>query len=243
MPTGDLEAPDYVESIANELLAKFRRLDTVIAHAPSRGTYHEKCLRKVIRDYLPSSYEVGEGFIINQAAKTSTQMDILIVDTLDPRSFGYKEDNFFIASDLAVTCFGEVKTMPTKVQFIKSFQSLVNGLQLFNDAGRVTSFLFCYDVSVGQRTFFAWIRAALSALDASELKPWHLPDYIFCLKKGIMQERRNVPGRIAAQYFDVSSRDPNSNIVQSKIIVDLLGCVTNGCGRLRMLQGIQLLRD
>lgn len=243
MQKDDLGAPEYAESIANELIAKFRRLDTVLTHAPSRGTYHERCLRKVIRDYLPSSFEVGEGFVINAHGQTSTQLDVLVVDTLDPRSFGYKEDGFFIATDLAVTSLGEVKTLPTKAEFIKSFQNLVTTLQLFDDAGRITSFMFCYDVGVGQRAFFSWIRSALATLNKDTVKPWHLPDYIFCLKKGIMQERRQMPGRLAVQYFDVSPSDPNSNKVQVKIIQDLLGCVTNGCGRLRGLQGIRLLRD
>ena len=110
----------YLESLANEVLSKYRRLDTILTHAPSIGSYHEKILRDVIKEYLPSTFSVGEGFIINKDGKTSSQMDILIVDNMDPRSFGYKDHDFYVASNIAVVCFGEVKTYSKKKEFIKS---------------------------------------------------------------------------------------------------------------------------
>src|SRR5262245_23106951 len=113
-----LQPPSYIESIANEILSKYRRLDSVLSHAPSKGSYHEKILRDVIRSYLPSTFSVGEGFIINKNSETSSQQDILIVDNLDPRSFGYKDSDFFIASNIAVTTFGEVKTYCSRNEFI-----------------------------------------------------------------------------------------------------------------------------
>ena len=240
---GDIVAPSYIESLGNELLAKYRRLDSVLTHAPSKGTYHEKILRNMLKGYLPSTFSVGEGFIINQQAVTSPQLDILVVDNLDPRSFGYKEDDFFIASDLAACCFGEVKTMPTRSEFIKAFHKLAQASQVLELPGRTTSFMFCYDAPVGKKAFFGWLQKALESLpDPDNTKPWHLPDYIFCLKLGIMQERRYISGR-SVQYFDVSSKNDDSNIVQQKIIQDIFQCVINGCGRLRAEQNIKLQRD
>lgn len=98
------QIPTYIESLVNEVLTKYRRLDSILTHAPTKGSYHEKILRDTIRQYLPSSFSVGEGFIINKEAKTSSQMDILIVDNMDPRSFGYKDNNLYVASNIAVTC-------------------------------------------------------------------------------------------------------------------------------------------
>jgi hypothetical protein len=237
-----LPQPSYIESLANELLAKYRRLDTVLSHAPSKGNYHEQLLRNVIRGYLPSTFSTGEGFIINEEGKTSTQLDVLIVDNLDPRSFGYKERDFFIASDLAVTCFGEVKTYCTKKEFITSFHNLVNNkLLLCTPEARVTSFMFCYDAYASKDTFAKWVDMAIGSLpNRSSAKQWHYPDYVFCLKKNVMLERRSASDGF--QYWSATSKG-STNIIQQKIMQDLFQCITDGCGRVRKLQGIKLLKD
>ena len=51
-------SPTFLESLANEVIAKYRRLDSILTHAPSKGNYHEKILRDVIRNYLPSSLNI-----------------------------------------------------------------------------------------------------------------------------------------------------------------------------------------
>lgn len=236
------ENTTYIESVANEILAKYRRLDSVLSHAPTKGTYHEKILRDVIRGYLPSTFSTGEGFIINRDGKTSSQMDILIVDNLDPRSFGYKDNDFYIASDIAVTSFGEVKTYCTKKEFIIAFHNLVNSSLILggDNAARVTSFLFCYDAYASQKTFRSWTDTAISKIpNKNSTRSWNYPDYIFCLKKKIMLERRPITGGF--QYWNLTSSSPNSNIVQLKIIECLIQCITDGCGRIRKLQGIKSL--
>ena len=239
----DLKIPSYVESLANEILAKYRRLDSTLSHAPSKGTYHENIIRKLLRDYLPNTYSVGEGFAINMKGDTTSQLDVLIVDNLDPRSFGFKEDGFFIASDIAVCSFGEIKTNPTKSEFIKAFHKLVASSKVIEDSARVTSFLFCYDAPVGQKAFFNWIEQAMATIpQGADYRPWNFPDYVFCLKKNIMKVKKSI-STTAIQYTNVSTKKPDSNAVQQKIIQDLIGCVTNGCGRLRSLQGIKLQRD
>lgn len=235
--------PTYLESIANELLSKYRRLDSILSHAPTKGTYHEKILREVIRNYLPSTFSTGEGFIINKIGGVSSQMDVLIVDNLDPRSFGYKDNDFYIASDIAVACFGEVKTYCTKKEFTTSFHNLIKAKSLIGGLNaKTTSFLFCYDARASTSTFSQWTDFAISKIEnINEYAVWQYPDYVFCLNKKIMLERRNIPGGL--QYFNVTSSDPSSNIIQQKIIQDLIQCITNGCARLRYLQGIKSLES
>lgn len=232
----------YLESLANEVLSKYRRLDTILTHAPSIGSYHEKILRDVIKEYLPSTFSVGEGFIINKDGKTSSQMDILIVDNMDPRSFGYKDHDFYVASNIAVVCFGEVKTYCKKNEFIKSLHNLVQASLIMggDHSARATSFLFCYDAYASAETFSKWVDAAIGKLSSKEsTNSWNYPDNIFCLKKKIMLERRPINGGF--QYWHVTSKKPSSNIIQQKILQDLFQCVTDGCGRIRMLQGINPL--
>lgn len=237
------EVPTYIESLVNEVLAKYRRLDLILTHAPTKGSYHEKILRDIIRQYLPSSFSVGEGFIINKEAKTSTQMDILIVDNMDPRSFGYKDNNFYVASNIAVTCFGEVKTYCHRNEFIKSFHNLVNASQIMggDHSARATSFLFCYDAYASAQTFSKWTDLAISKLpNIKSTNSWNYPDYVFCLKKKIMLERRPIDGGF--QYWHVTSKNKGSSIIPQKILESLFQCVTDGCGRIRMVQGIKSLK-
>ena len=234
--------PTYIESVANEILAKYRRLDSVLSHAPTKGSYHEKIIREVIRNYLPSTFSTGEGFIINKDGQTSPQMDVLIVDNLDPRSFGYKDNDFYIASDIAVTSFGEVKTYCTKKEFLDAFSSLIESSLIMggDNSSRSTSFLFCYDAYASEGTFSKWLDLATAQVPKNgSVKLWNFPDYIFCLKKKIMYERRQVPGGI--QYFNLTSSNARSNIVQLKIVEGLIQCITNGCGRIRLMQGIKPL--
>lgn len=236
------ENPTYLESVANEILSKYRRLDSVLSHAPTKGTYHEKILRDVIRNYLPSTFSTGEGFVINLEGKTTSQMDVLIVDNLDPRSFGYKDNDFFVASDIAVTSFGEVKTYCKRNEFITAFHNLVNASLILggDNAARVTSFLFCYDAYATKETFAKWTDIAISKLpNRSSTKTWNYPDYIFCLKKQVMLQRKQENGSF--RYWNITSKDPSSNMVQQKIVESLIQCITDGCGRIRMLQGIKPL--
>lgn len=236
------QVPSYIESLVNEVLSKYRRLDSILMHAPSKGTYHEKILRDIIQQYLPSTFSVGEGFIINKEGKTSSQMDILVVDNMDPRSFGYKDNNFFVASNIAVTCFGEVKTYCCKNEFIRSFHNLIQASLIMggDNSARATSFLFCYDAYASTKTFSKWTDAAISRLpDINSTHPWNYPDYVFCLKKKIMLERRPANGGL--QYWHVISKNPKSSIIPQKIIESLFQCVVNGCGRIRISQGIRPL--
>lgn len=234
--------PTYIESLANEIVSKYRRLDTILSHAPTKGTYHEKILRNMIRSYLPTTYSVGEGFIINKEGKTSSQMDILLVDNLDPRSFGYKDDDFYIAANSAVTCFGEVKTSATQNSFIKAFHKLVEASLIMggDHSARATSFIFCYDVQASKESFRKWPDVAISKLsEFDKTNVWNYPDYIFCLTKKIMLERRQIPGGM--QYYSVFDQNPDSNLLQQMIMEKLFQCVTDGCGRIRMYQGINLI--
>lgn len=242
--TKKIKIPTYLESIANEVLSKYKRLDSILSHAPSKGSYHEKILRDIIKSYLPSSFSVGEGFIINKESKVSSQLDILIVDNLDPRSFPYKDNDFFIAQNIAVTCFGEVKTHCTRKEFIDSFQKLVNNSLIIGDdeghAGRTTSFLFCYDAYASTETFKNWPDIAINKIKDKPKNIWNYPDYIFCLKKKVFFERQPVSNGF--QYINVTTKNKSNTIIEQMIIQNIFQCVTNGCSRIRLQQGIKLFK-
>jgi hypothetical protein len=197
----------------------------------------------LIADFLPNSFSVGEGFITNQESELSSQTDILVVDNLDPRSFSFRADNFFIASDLAVCCLAEVKTRPTKSDFIDAILKLINGSKLIKGADRTTSFLFCYDGPKQIETLRRWLNEAIVKANNGEILPENLPDYVFCFSNGFILERTVEADGITPGYNAVRPRTQQSlGTLQQKIVSDLYQCVVNGCGRLRTRQGINLIR-
>lgn len=220
-----IQPPSYIEALANELLAKYRKLDSIISHAPTKGAYHEKILRDMIRNTPPSTFSTGEGLMINKSGQTSTQLDILVVDNFDPRAFGYKENDFYIATDISVVCIGEVKTYCSKKEFITAYHNLMAAKILVDDKdipARITSFIFCYDARASQDTLAKWAdEAALTFPGSSKARPWHYPDYIFCLKKKTFVERR-VEGS-GIRYWSAISKNTKSNIVEQLIIQNLFG--------------------
>lgn len=237
-------APTFLESMAKEILAKYRRLDSLLSHAPTKGTYHENILRSFIDDFLPSTYSVGEGFFINEKGEVSTQTDILIVDNIDPRSFGFRSDNFFIASDLAVCCFAEVKTKPNHKDFLEAFKKVVKDSSLIPDAGRVTNFIFLYEGPARHSTFAKWIEEAVLQANKDGFPYFNYPDYIFCFQSGWIATRVTLPDE--KFKYQISAPKPNdSNSMdyqQQAIISNMYACIINGCGRLRNSQDITLLR-
>ncbi len=231
----------YLDSITQEVLAKYRRLDSIIDHAPSKGSYHEKVLREILQRYLPSTYSVGEGFVINKKGETSSQIDILVVDNFDPRSFVYKDNNFFVASNISVTTFGEVKTYCKKKEFHNSIQKLVQTSLVLGGihASISTSFMFCFDAYASQETFLQWVDETTDKLQSnSELNAENYPDYIFCLKKRVFLEKRHENEGI--RYWHVLDTKTRSNTVEQMIMQRLFQCITDGCSRLRKSQGIHL---
>lgn len=97
------------------------------AHYPSLGRYKERLLAQLIRDYIPTRYEVGTGFVLfphedfsppgglenhdplNKSAFTvSRQCDILVVDssTVPPV---FRDGDFLVVRPEAVIAVVEVK--------------------------------------------------------------------------------------------------------------------------------------
>jgi hypothetical protein len=68
---------DYLASFSDELLAKSRRIDNLIQHTGTVGGYREELVRSMIRQVLPTQYEVSTGFIEN----SPRQLDVLVWDS------------------------------------------------------------------------------------------------------------------------------------------------------------------
>ena len=67
-----------------------------LIHPGEFGTYREEVLRRLLRLILPSSFGVGQGFIINRHGKISRQCDVIVYDKLKTPTFCSLENQRFV---------------------------------------------------------------------------------------------------------------------------------------------------
>lgn len=136
----------YASLLGDSFSSKINLLSQILqnAHYPSLGTYKENLLSKVIREFLPTNYQVGTGFVLfvheateNRAEKpgfdklnmgshsVSKQCDILIYDA-SKVPVVFKDDNFVILRPESVKAVIEVKGGANK----KEINNILEG---FND--------------------------------------------------------------------------------------------------------------
>lgn len=104
------EEPDYAsfhKSLTEELYSVKDRIRNLVSHWPTDGEHKEVALRSVLCRHLPTSVIVGRGFIVTKN-KSSTQIDILVVDAAKPTLF--REGDLLIVTPDAVRAVIEVKT-------------------------------------------------------------------------------------------------------------------------------------
>lgn len=102
--------PNYLEyhkSLTDELHALKDRIRNLVDHWPSDGEYKEAALRTVLRRHLPTSLTIGRGFIVD-AERSSTQVDVLIVDGTKPTLF-HEGDLIIVTPDCVLAAI-EIKT-------------------------------------------------------------------------------------------------------------------------------------
>lgn len=97
----------FHRSVTEELYSIKDRIRNLVNHWPTDGESKEVALRSVLRRHLPSSAIVGRGFIVTEL-QSSTQIDILIVDSNKPTLF--REGDLLIVTPDAVLGVIEVKT-------------------------------------------------------------------------------------------------------------------------------------
>jgi hypothetical protein len=104
------QEPDYAafhRSVSEELYSVKDRIRNLVQHWATDGEAKEVALRSVLRRHLPASVIVGRGFIVTPQ-RSSTQIDILVVDAAKPTLF--KDGDLLIVTPDAVRGVIEVKT-------------------------------------------------------------------------------------------------------------------------------------
>jgi Domain of unknown function (DUF6602) len=134
----------YFDGFAAELTGKLGRLNHLITHSGSTGTYHEEIVRTVLRNFLSKRFSVKTGFIYKDDENVSSQIDILIVDENAPAAYVFQEGDFAVVIPEAVIAFIEVKTTLTSQEFHKALKNIASAKKLMefpvNHAGLVFGF-------------------------------------------------------------------------------------------------------
>lgn len=100
----------FFQSVSNELISVKGRVRNIIGkeHWGEDGRFKEAILRNIISRFLPPTYSIGTGFVINAKKQVTSQIDIIIYDSSSPTLFS--EGDFVIVLAHTVRGIIEVKT-------------------------------------------------------------------------------------------------------------------------------------
>lgn len=113
---------NYYKLISEELLIKLHQIKCFVKnHNLTIGILTEEILRSFLKDYLPKSISVSQGFIIYKNGNLSKQCDIIIYDSMN-YAVKYKINDIVIVPFDSVICVIEVKTTMTKSIFHKTIE-------------------------------------------------------------------------------------------------------------------------
>lgn len=147
-----MDVAAYFKSLSTELDALKNRVRYLIGtkHLPTDGEWKESILRTILRRHLPSTVEVGRGFVVKPNSP-SKQIDVLIYDTSKPLL--YQDGDLVMITPDSVKGIIEVKTKLDKISDLEKFtKKLAGNLEfIYNDCcyensrNNIFAGLFSYD--------------------------------------------------------------------------------------------------
>lgn len=150
----------FYRGLADEMVAKLRRVASFVRHAPSVGAYHEEALRSLLRSMLSDRFSLRHGFAYDANLGASFQGDILIVDEHHPGAYLFREGDFAIVAPEALVSVIEVKTNLTKSSFVEAMECLYSFRRVSPQRSNPTTFLFSYEsASFSPKTLSSWYSA------------------------------------------------------------------------------------
>jgi hypothetical protein len=171
--------------LANELLAKFRRVSSFVSHGPSIGTYHEEALRTVLRLMLPDRFSLRTGFVFHPDNGASQQGDILIVDEMEAGAYYFREGNFAVVDQAALVCVIEVKASLDQSSFKKALEGLASYQRVTAKPHHPVTALFAFhSASFTPARLGDWYKS-IKIPDEIPYYPWG----IYALNRGLISLR------------------------------------------------------
>ncbi|MBI5415039.1 hypothetical protein HZA38_06035 [Candidatus Peregrinibacteria bacterium] len=113
----------FYQSKVEEIRLKYENICNFMEHNGEKGNENELILIDFLKDFLPKSYSIGRGFIIDSEGNTSNQCDIVIYDNFyNPNLIRFNSNTYFPVE--SVYCVIEVKTTIRDQDMKKSFDDM-----------------------------------------------------------------------------------------------------------------------
>lgn len=111
----------FYKAKVEEIRLRYESICELVEHNGEKGIENELILIDFLKEFLPKSYSVGRGFIIDSNGNTSNQCDIVIYDNLyNPNIIKLSSNTYFPVE--SVYCVIEVKTTVRDEDMKKSFE-------------------------------------------------------------------------------------------------------------------------
>lgn len=95
--------------LENRLKQEQGWIEELVRHAPSVGAFYEDSLSSIVREYLPSKYKVGRGFVYDPLTRRSSrQIDILVYDCWNEAPL-FERGQFVVITSSNLIKLAEVK--------------------------------------------------------------------------------------------------------------------------------------
>lgn len=143
------------QNYAKELISKIGRLNLLVKHAPSIGTFHENIVSNYLKNFLSRRFSVKTGFVFNtDSHEVSPQLDILVIDENVPSAYLFQDGEFVVAVPEAVVCAIEIKTNFDKEAF-EDISKKSEQYRIANPKGH-NLFALCFKSTVKVETLRQW---------------------------------------------------------------------------------------
>ncbi|MBI4602631.1 MAG: hypothetical protein HY721_11790 [Planctomycetes bacterium] len=101
---------EHLEHLQASLASQIQRIRKANDHATIKGSSIEVVLRRLLKQYLPSYFQIGTGQVANAAGEVSPQIDILLYDGFAFPRLAVNEDSSVIVCQESLVAVVEVKS-------------------------------------------------------------------------------------------------------------------------------------
>ncbi len=174
---------EFVESFAVEMLGKFARLNKLIKHSPSIGSYHEEVVKTVIQNFLSDRWTVKTGFVYKSDNEVSAQLDLMIIDESSPAAYIFKSGEFAVVTPECVVAVIEIKTKFNAENFAGAIKNIESVKVLAEYPSQIRGLVFSYDSPVpSPERLGKWFEHPT----LKSLKPETAPEVIYISKRNVL---------------------------------------------------------
>ncbi len=175
----------HLYGIYTVLKARIELINASIGHSLTQGEETEREIISLLTDFLPSSYGIGSGIIIDIDGKPSKQIDIIIYDNSKPNYTLSRNSKIFLVDQVIAAI--EIKTNYEKLkeglENIKSVKELktAKGQKAYQDANPPLGILFLFKANDTQSAINIdnKFKNLKKSIDLQSVE--HQPDLVFSL--------------------------------------------------------------